>query len=394
MSSTSKQKNIRDLAEGKEPKEKKTRSRFVRFLLWSGLAFLVLIIIGVLFIKYDTQAAANFTDNVIRPILGSERTIKLEKVFFNAEDKVKQLEYSNKNPDNPLLNQDKVALSGSGNNLELNNIAVDPKLKPLENEGVWLNKPLDLFRGKEVMAYTFTRPDPSRTFAITTVVQMDMKVMRLRSVAGTIFPGGPVGRPGPGVIPKSVVESNNLIAAFDGGFQYRDGQYGMIVGNTTYLPLLDNLGTLVGYKDGTIKIVNYTGQSLGDNIDFIRQNCPILIDNGTMAVTDEKNTEIWGRTPATNIYTWRSGVGVTAKGNLVFAVGNNLTPTTLAIALKSAGALNAIQLDINPTWVRFNIFEPLGGGKYNTSTLTKDLVDGSKQYLTGYTKDFFYLYKK
>jgi hypothetical protein len=59
-----------------------------------------------------------------------------------------------------------------------------------------------------------------------------------------------------------------------------------------------------------------------------------------------------------------------------------------------AGAVNAIQLDINPFWVRFNIFEPNGLGGYKTSTLTKDLKDGSKAYLEGYSKDFFYVVKK
>jgi hypothetical protein len=66
----------------------------------------------------------------------------------------------------------------------------------------------------------------------------------------------------------------------------------------------------------------------------------------------------------------------------------------LAKALKIAGATNAIQLDINPFWVRFNIFEPKGNGGYKSSTLTKDLKDGSKDFLGSYSKDFFYLYEK
>ena len=94
------------------------------------------------------------------------------------------------------------------------------------------------------------------------------------------------------------------------------------------------------------------------------------------------------------IYTWRTGLGITSNGNLIFAVGNNLTPTTLAIALKMAGAVNAIQLDINPNWVRFNIFDTIGNGKYNSRPLTRDLKDGSSAYLNGYSKDFFYVSKK
>ena len=286
------------------------------------------------------------------------------------------------------------AVIGSGN-LDVKPIAVKNNFKKIKNEGVWINKPLNLFPGKEVMGYTFVRPDPERSYAYVTLVQMDMNEIKMAAVAGTKQPGGPVGKPGPGVVPKDIINSSRLVAAFDGGFQYRDGQYGMIAGNTTYLPLKNDLGTLVGFIDGSLKIINYNGEKLGNEVEFVRQNCPILIENGELAVINPKNKKLWGRTLTSDIYTWRSGVGLNKEGNLIYAVGNNLTPTTLAYALKMAGAINAIQLDINPYWVRFNIFNYENiTGKYKTTTLTNKLQDGSKQYLTGYTKDFFYLYKK
>jgi hypothetical protein len=87
-------------------------------------------------------------------------------------------------------------------------------------------------------------------------------------------------------------------------------------------------------------------------------------------------------------------MGINKRGDLLFAAGNNLTPETLAAALQAAGAVEAMQLDINPVWVRFNIFSPMGMGKYSSTTLTRDLTSGARQYLDGYTKDFFYIYKK
>jgi len=244
------------------------------------------------------------------------------------------------------------------------------------------------------MAYSFVRPDSDRPYAYVTLVQMDMTKMNLGVVAGISQPGGPAGNPGPGKIPQNVVSSGKLVAAFDGGFQFRDGGYGMVVGGKTYLPLKTDVGTLVGYNDGSLKIVNYSGQNFGNNVAFIRQNCPILIQDGQVFAQNELNKKLWGRTFNADIFTWRSGIGLTPQGNLIYAVGNNLSPTSLAAALKMAGATSAIQLDINPFWVRFNIFEPIGQGKYTTSTLTKDLKDGSKAYLTGYSKDFFYVYSK
>jgi hypothetical protein len=223
---------------------------------------------------------------------------------------------------------------------------------------------------------------------------MDMRKMTLSAVAGTQQPGGPIGNFGPGIIPGNIVQSGKLVAAFDGGFQYKDGKYGMIVDGKTYLPLQQNAGTLVGYRDGTLSIIDYTGQDLGKNVSFVRQNCPILVENGQVFAINEKNKKLWGRTFNADIFTWRSGIGLTREGNLIYAVGNNLSPASLGEALKMAGAVSAIQLDINPFWVRFNIFEPNGSGGYKTSTLTKDLKDGSKAYLSGYSKDFFYIYTK
>ena len=360
------------------------------------LILFIFLLAIVIFIKVDTSAAAILTDNVLRPMIGDARIVYLEKIFFNTSDFAERITHNSSTDKAPVFNDPGPIGNIAGGDLDLSPLSTTDDPKPLPGEGVWEDLPVGLFPNKEVMAHTFVRPDSARSYAIVTIVQMDKSVMNLGSVAGTKQPGGPVGLPGPGVVPKDIIDSGKLVAAFDGGFQYKDGAYGMIVGDTTYLPLKNDLGTLVGYKDGTIKIVDYTGQSLGDNVAFVRQNCPILIDNGDVSAADPRNRQLWGRlvTGTVDIYTWRSGIGITKEGNLIFAVGNNLTPITLAEALKTAGAVNAIQLDINPIWVRFNLFNSIGNGKYSSTTLTKDLQDGSRQYLNGYEKDFFYLYAK
>lgn len=359
-----------------------------KILKYFLLGIAVILAAGILFVKFNTGAAAQFTDNTLRPLLGNTIVGFLEQGYFNTSDKIQQIFNKNSTTDEPQF-------IGQGIQSVVDTpIPITTGLPKVKGEGIWIDKPLKLFPGKEVMAYTFVRPDPARPYAYVTLVQMDMGVMKLGVVAGTKQPGGPVGNPGPGKIPSDIVSGGGLIAAFDGGFQYRDGMYGMVVGDKTYLPLQDNIGTLVGYKDGTIKIVNYHGQDLGQNIEFIRQNCPILVDNGQVFAQNETNKKLWGRTFNADIYTWRSGIGVTKDGNLIYAVGNNLGPESLATALQMGGAVNAIQLDINPFWVRFNIFEPNGNGGYSTSTLIKALKDGSQGYLNGYEKDFFFLYKK
>lgn len=359
------------------------------------MILLVVLIIGaVLFIKFDTSAAAEFTDNVLRPILGANTVIFLEKIFFNTTDKIQQIGSNENNIQAPQFGDFSQEENTTANNLETTPIPMMGSFKKLENEGAWKIMKLSAFPNEGVMAYTFVRPDKDRPYSIVTIVQLDMSKMSLGAVAGIKEPGGKLGNSGPGMVPKEIVKNNQLVAAFDGGFQYRDGEYGMMVDGKTYVPLQNDLGTVVGYKNGDFKIIDYTGQDLGGEVTFIRQNCPILIENGQLGVEDVKNKKLWGRTFTSGIYTWRTGMGMTENGNLLFAVGNNLTPTTLAIALRMAGADDAIQLDINPNWVRFNIFNPLGNGKYDSKPLTRDLKNGATAYLTGYAKDFFYIYKK
>ncbi len=376
-------------------KSKKKSFKIIKIIL---LFFAVVIIAGGIFVKLDTTAAADFTDNVLRPVIGNKAVLALEKTFFNLSDSLDKA--SKKSPVVPQFN-DKTSTTTIEPtppkvNLDLSLIPTDNSFSPLRDEGIWRTLPLQAFPDQIIMADTFTRPDITRPYAVVTVVQADMTKLSIGSVAGIKQPGGPAGKPGPGIVPTDIVNSGKLIAAFNGGFQYSDGHFGMIVGDTTYLPLLKNLGTVVGYTDGTFNIINYTGQPLGDNVAFVRQNCPILINDGVISAVTSKNDIFYGL-PAgdgINFYTWRSGLGITKSGNLLFAVGNNLTATTLANALKSAGAVNAIQLDINPTWVRFNIFTYLNDGKYSSIPLTNELTDGSKSYLNGYQKDFFYLYQR
>lgn len=374
----------------------KHNSLFKRVFRYFKIILIVVVLFGVAgiaFIKFNTSAAAELTDKYLRPIFGDRQIVFLEKIFFNFSDAVSKIAYNFKKPLAPQFFESRQN-NQTITSLDLKPLPPNPSFVPLMDEGVWHNIALNIFPNKEVMAYTFVRPDSTRSFAVVSIVKMDATALTLGSVAGIIEPGSKVGKPGSGKVPKEIAQSGNLVAAFDGGFQYRDGAYGMIVGKTTYLPLKYGLGTVVGYKDGSIKILNYTGQSLGNDTTFVRQNGPMLIQDGNITLSDPNNRVIWGRVIGNNTFTWRSGIGITPKGELVFAAGNNLSPQTLAQALYVAGAVNAVQLDINPHWVRFNIFNSNSTGNYDSVTLNKDMTDGSKEYLNGYQKDFFYLYKK
>ena len=62
---------------------------------------------------------------------------------------------------------------------------------------------------------------------------------------------------------------------------------------------------------------------------------------------------------------WRSGLGVTADGALVYVGGPGLDIADLANILVRAGAVRAMELDINTDWVNYSTYQPStpdGGG--------------------------------
>ncbi len=73
---------------------------------------------------------------------------------------------------------------------------------------------------------------------------------------------------------------------------------------------------------------------------------------------DANDTTRWGFTLGNAVYVWRSGLGITANGALVYVGGPGLNITDLANLLVRAGAVRAMELDINTDWVNFSSYKP------------------------------------
>ena len=278
--------------------------------------------------------------------------------------------------------------------MSLDQIKMNNGFAPISGEGQWQPMEVKAFPNQMVMAKTFVRPDQGKSYATVSLVKMDMKRLKIGVEAGTKYPGGTQGIPGPGVVPKEIQGSGDLVAVFNGGFQYKDGQYGMVVNHKTYVPIRSGLGTLLIDKDGVASMIDYQGGPIDDSAVSIRQNGPLLIKDGQITDFVEKGVDTWGRTTTRTMYTWRSGLGIDKDGNLIYAVGGSLLPETLGKALQAAGAVQAIQLDINPNWVRYIVYNTDSNGGYLYHPLLKNMVNGGYNYLFGYNKDFFFVYKK
>src|SRR5207244_6760654 len=100
----------------------------------------------------------------------------------------------------------------------------------------------------------------------------------------------------------------------------------------------------------------------------------------------------WGATLRNEVLVWRSGIGVTRSGALVYAAGPGLSVESLANVLKHAGAVRAMELDINSTWVSFVSFKPAAGsgpGVANGSKLLPAMSGDAGRFLGASTRDFF-----
>jgi hypothetical protein len=106
----------------------------------------------------------------------------------------------------------------------------------------------------------------------------------------------------------------------------------------------------------------------------------------------------WGYTVGNAVLVWRSGVGVTANGALVYVGGPGLSAYGLAQLLVRAGAQRAMELDINSDWVDFFTYAPgpVGSppGDLTVNKLLVDMKPSTNNYLSASSRDGVALFSR
>ena len=87
---------------------------------------------------------------------------------------------------------------------------------------------------------------------------------------------------------------------------------------------------------------------------------------------------------------WRSGVGIDRYGNLIYAAANYMTVGSLAKVLQRAGAVRAMELDINTYWTSFISYRHPGA--VGAANLLSSMDRSNQRYLTPDDRDFFGVY--
>ena len=266
-----------------------------------------------------------------------------------------------------------------------------PRVKPLihpalPGEGVW--RPASAVAGRRppVLLTTF-RSDPEYPQFVAGVAWIDSGRTHLAYVPGLAEPPELENR-GPAEVPPA--KRDRIAATFNGGFPLETSNAGLIYRGEVLAPMVDGIATLVEYSDGRIDIRPWqNGENVNPKIVFAKQNLPPIIDEGKLNPNLSDGPE-WGATVNNAIRVWRSGLGIDRRGNLIYAAANYQTVESLAKVLQRAGAVRALELDINEDWTSFISYRRPGAKE--PSNLLPEMFRPDTRYLEPDERDFFALY--
>jgi hypothetical protein len=266
--------------------------------------------------------------------------------------------------------------------------AITPLIRPpLPGEGVWRST-FNGSTGPAPVLVTSFRSDPNYPQMIAGVAWINQGATSTRLYPGALEPSVALPARGPEEVPPSL--RYKLVATFNSAFKLSDSGGGFALNGHTYAPLQDGLATAVRYANGAVDVVRWSGgPSAGPNVVFARQNLPLIVDNGRPNSNLSDGPE-WGATLGNAVRVWRSALGVDSHGNLLYAAADYQTVASLAAIMIHAGAVRAMELDINAYWPSFITYH--GPGAAGATNLMTSMTRSSLRYLTPDDRDFFAVY--
>jgi hypothetical protein len=226
----------------------------------------------------------------------------------------------------------------------------------IPGEGQWSSTGR-LVGGIPAIYQTTLRPDSIHTSYVVGVAWMDTKLLKATLYSGSQIPGG---GPYSHTAPVQLGAADSLVAAFNAGFLMSGANGGYYTDGKAILPLRTGAASFVIYRNGTATVGQWGRDvTMSPSVVSVRQNLDLLVDRGQpVPGLNAADTTQWGNTLGNAIYVWRSGIGITADGALVYVGGPGLNITDLANLLVRAGAVRAMELDINTDWVNFSTYQP------------------------------------
>ncbi len=258
--------------------------------------------------------------------------------------------------------------------------------RALHGEGVW-RRASKTFAGMQPILVTVFRPEAAYPRQLAYVAWMNRSMTHMELYAGRVRP--PMsGSRGPMDVPRAL--RSHLVATFNSGFVYKDCKGGFAIHGRTILPMASGQGTLIERTDGTMDVQKWSGGSaVASDVVLARQNLPLIVDGGRLNPTLGDGSR-WGATLGNAVRVWRTAVGVDSLGNLIYLAAPGQTAASLAAAMIRAGAVRAMQMDINAYWPSFITYGRPGGR--SPDKLVPNANQPATRYLHPDDTDFFAVY--
>ncbi len=262
----------------------------------------------------------------------------------------------------------------------------------ITGEGQWhpAGRPV---AGVPAIYETYLRPDAIHTSYVVGVAWMDTHLLRATLYSGSYIPGG---GPWKYTAPIEPNAARTLVAAFNAGFRMQDANGGYYTQGKMFMPLRPGGASFVIYRNGSVQIGSWGSEvHMTPSVVAVRQNLSLLVDHGRpVPGLNANDTTKWGLTLGNQVYVWRSGIGITADGALVYVGGPGLNITDLANLLVRAGATRGMELDINTDWVDFATYRPptptgLAAPSNGTNLLAGMAGTPQRYFYSWWSRDFF-----
>jgi hypothetical protein len=263
--------------------------------------------------------------------------------------------------------------------------------KPLPGEGVW--RVLGTVNGEPAIYGTYLRFSKVYTSYVAGIASMNQDLLRFELRPGTLDPGPGDWKAADSIPPGT---RRGLMATFNSGFRINASGGGFYLNGARDGTLTPGVASMVYYRDGHVTIgvwdrtVRMTPQVVG-----VRQNLHLIVINGHVPSSVDYNVETsWGATLGGGYYVWRSGIGITSDGRVIFVYGPELNVRDLASLLRRAGAVTAMELDINPDWMSYEYYLHSLRANPTPVNLLPNQVQPADRYYFPTSRDFTAVYAR
>jgi hypothetical protein len=263
--------------------------------------------------------------------------------------------------------------------------------KPLQGEGVW--RVLDTVKGNPAMYGTYLRPSSVYTSYVAGIVSIDQRLVRFELRPGSEDPGPGNWRASSYIAPGT---RRGLLATFNSGFKISSSDGGFYLNGVTRGTLAPGVAAVVYYRDGHIAI-GVWGRTVRMTPDVVgvRQNLHLIVTHGQVPASVDSNVETaWGATLGGGYYVWRSGIGITTDGRVIFVYGPALNVREIAELLHHAGVVTGMELDINPDWMSFMYYLHSQSANPRPVNMLPNQAQAPTRYYAGSSRDFTAVYAR